>query len=123
MGVLYGQDVIEPSFVGHGYDFGDYEPQTGDMGHAYNFLAYAFEEGDARAEAIHYLDEADKVTLRILEPLDFSGAFARRVLVFLTMRFGEVFVPQAAGGYAPLPAALREEIDRLRAAHMRNAAV
>lgn len=89
----YGQDLIAPVRVEHRVDFGDRsggEPVR--LGHYYNYILYVFAEDGRHAEAVHYLDEGEKVTLRVLEPHDLGSDFAARVLVFLTMRYDSVAV-------------------------------
>lgn len=90
----YVQDLIAPVRVEHRVEFGDRQGEGRDeseYGHYYNYLLYAFAKGAAVAEAVHYFDE-EKVTLRLLDPPDFSGTFALKVLVFLAMRYDQIDV-------------------------------
>lgn len=125
------QDIITPVHVEHRVEFGDRHrgEATGPeaFGYWYDFLVYEFADGPARAEAVHYLDEA-AVTLRHVEPANLTagfiknaplGAFALRVLVFLKMRFDDIRVP-ADDSFALLDGELLARVEESFKAHLRR---
>lgn len=116
----YLQDVIAPSMLVHGFDYGDPDPgQPGAFGYAYNFLDYLFEEDGAHVAARHYLDEPGRVLVRGC--VDVGSPLVERVLIFLAMRYDEVAF-LGAEGYRPWDEALRTRIVLLAEAHMRATA-
>lgn len=116
----YSQDIITPNRVEHRVEFGDRHGSATSgrqaFGYWYDFLVYEFIEGPSRAEAVRYLDE-DHVTLRVVQPADLTSEFAMRVLLFLTMRYEQVYVP-TADGHAPLDVRLQSRVSELWARHL-----
>ena len=121
----YAQDIITPTRVEHRVEFGDRSSAGSTERHAfgywYDFLVYEFVEGSSRAEAVRYLDE-DDVTLRVIHPGDLTSEFAMRVLLFLTMRYEQVYVP-TDDGYAPMDARLQSRVSELWARHLTEIAI
>lgn len=113
----YGQDLIAPIRVEHRVEFGDRSGEAPvQFGHYYNYLFYVFAEDGGHAEAVHYLDEEARVSLRHLEPPDLLSGFAQRVLVFLTMRYRTVVVA-SEGREAPLPPEIADAVAARRERH------
>ena len=116
----YLQDVIAPSMLAHGFDYGDPDPeQPGAFGYAYNFLDYLFEEDGAQVTARHYLDEPGRVLVR--GRVDPNRPLVERVLIFLVMRYDEIAL-LGDEGWRPWDEALKMRIVGLAETHMRATA-
>lgn len=112
----YGQDPIVPVAVEHRLEFGDPQHDADgrpQFGFEYNFLVYRFRDGESAAEAVHYLDEPDHVRVRFHDAVEARSAFARRVLVFLSLRYTSI-------GLDPTDPALLAEVRAWRDEHRRQ---
>lgn len=90
-----GQDPICPILVEHTHEYGNpYQDTDGRhwFGHRYDYLTYRFREGSEAAEAMHYRDEEGRVRVDFFgDGADLrSSSFARRVLIFLAMRYDTI---------------------------------
>lgn len=118
--MAYEQDVIAPVTITHGLEFGVAdENHRGMFGYHYNFLDYAFEEGDRQIGARHYLDEPDCAYLALT--FDKPDEFLMRVLIFLMMRF-ETIKSLTRKGYEPISPEIAEAVRERLDLHMRSAA-
>ena len=112
----YSQDAIRPSRICHGFDYGD-PHDDGSLGYIYNFIDYFFEEDGVKLWARHYLDQPGEVSVNIMELEELNCGFARKILVFLAMRYKDIHYP-ADEGVGLLPEALRERVTAEVQAHM-----
>ena len=113
----HAQDLISPVRVEHRVAFGD--PHRGReqrLGCCYNIPLYEFLDSAALASAIHELDEADCAVLPVHKQAGLNGEFARRVVVFLSMRYDRLEVERGRRREA-LDASLQQRMPAGRTMH------
>jgi hypothetical protein len=110
----YEQDLVTPSAIFHGFDFGD-RRDDGNFGYRYNFLDYCFEENGVDISARHYLDDPGKVSVVDPDMRELASDFGNRVLMFLMLRFNNV-----EAGFDPLPDDLFNAVRTRLTGHMQQ---
>ena len=110
-------EPLEPTAIRHALDVG--LARQGSAEFAYNHIDYRFGTEPNAIWARTYVETIAKVSVHNLEQHDIASDHVIRVLMYLAARFKtiEIFDPNTAHGYQPLPEAVATRVADYLDAH------